>query len=137
MTASSVSTTVHDHLPPPVAGRTVILATTDPNTGKSILRHLHELGAGRIVVLGPPMFQPLAAEVNAELVEVELAGADPTLTQQAWAELLADPPPGLRSLIAARDPDGTALVLVAPQFAPAELLGRPVFDAHPPLAPSR
>ncbi|MGH3938964.1 MAG: hypothetical protein ACRDTG_10075 [Pseudonocardiaceae bacterium] len=51
MTASSVPTTVGDQLHPLVAGRTVVLATADPSD--PALRHLRELDADRMLVLGP------------------------------------------------------------------------------------
>lgn len=130
MTASSVAATVRHRLGPLVAGRTVVLAMADPV--ESLLRQLRELGAGRLLVLGPATCRPLAAAVDAELVVVDLADENPQLTRQRWETMLADPPPGLQRFIEVRDPDRTALILVSPWFDTAELLGRPVFGAHRP-----
>lgn len=136
MAASSVSTSVHDQLRTLVTGRTVVLATADRAAGESVLRRLHELGAGRILVLGPPGLAPPAATVDAELVEIHLGmdaeDENPETTQRRWEAMLDDPPPGLRNLVDARDPDRTALILVSPWFATTELLGRPVFGTQRP-----
>lgn len=132
MTVSSTSATVSDQLHALVTGRTVVLATADPTAGESMLRHLRELGADHLLVLGPPALRSVAAVVGAELVTVELDDEDPVVTRQCWTTLLADPPPGLRNLVDARDPDHNALLLVSPGLETAEVLGRPVFGAHRP-----
>lgn len=137
MTASSVSAAVRDQLRTLVAGRTVVLATTHPAAGESILRQLHELGPSRILVLGPPALEPLTRAIDAELVEVDLADENSedensVVTLRRWEGLLDDPPSGLRNLLDARDPDHNALVLVSPWLTTVELLGRPVFGAQRP-----
>ena len=132
MAASSLSTTLHDQLHTLVADRTVVVATAHQAGGELVLRRLHELGAGRILVLGPPALAPLAAALDTELVEVDLGDADDAVTTQVWEALLGDPPSGLRNLLDARDPLREALVLVSPELGTVELLGRPVFGADRP-----
>ncbi|HEX2301538.1 MAG TPA: hypothetical protein VHH34_24055 [Pseudonocardiaceae bacterium] len=129
MTASSVSGTDCDQLRTVVAGRTVVLVTADQAAGESVLHQLNGLDADRILVLGPPGLASPATAVDAELVEVDLGDDDPVATRQRWEMLLDDPPSGLRNLLDARDPRHTALILVSPWLARAELLGRPVFGA--------
>lgn len=132
MTASSVSVPASDYLRTLVAGRTVVLATAHLTAGGSILQQLRELGAGHILVLGPPAFRRLTTTAGAELIMVDIGDEDPAITRQRWESLLADPPPVLANLLDARDPDRSALVLVSPWFTTDELLGRPVFGAHRP-----
>lgn len=114
-----------------VSGRPVVCAGSQL-LGEGLLGQLRELGATRVLVVGPPELAGRAVAGGAVFLPVDLHAPDSTAGERGWRQALAEPSASLREAVEEHDPVGRALVLVPPWSESAELLSRPVFGARRP-----
>lgn len=119
-------------LRPLFAGRRVILTGGVVQGHAGQVRALRDLGSGRCLVIGGSGTGPAPAEEDAEVVVVEVAAPDMVEEIRAWERLHADPPPEVRHALDRFDPDGEALLLLAPFDTARTVAGRPSWGARPP-----
>ncbi len=118
-----------DVLRPLFAGRDVILTGGVVQGHAGQVRALRDLGSGRCLVIGGRGTGP--APEDAEVVLVDAAAADMVEEIRFWERFHDDPPPEVRTTLDRFDPEGQALLLLAPFDTARIMAGRPSWGARP------
>lgn len=120
-------------LAPLVAGRRVVLAGLPVAGATPIVQWLRRLGSEQVLVIGSGLGTgPLPDPADAVQVVVPVRAADPVAEFRVVEQLLTRPPDEIQRALDHHDPDGEALVLVAPFLALQAVAGRPAFGARRP-----
>jgi hypothetical protein len=119
-------------LRPLFAGRRVILTGGVVQMHAAQVRALRELGSDRCLVIGGSGTGPRPDEDDADVVVLDVAAPDMVQEIRAWERIHEDPPREVRSALDRFDPDGEALLLLAPFDTQRTVAGRPSWGARPP-----
>ncbi|HKA83613.1 MAG TPA: GNAT family N-acetyltransferase [Acidimicrobiales bacterium] len=116
-----------------IGGRRVILAGIPVAATPGWIGQLRTLGAGRVLVVGTTLGTgDLPDPDHAEWIDLDIRSSDPIDEFRQFERVAADPPTALAEALDRFDPQGDALVLVAPFQAVTSIGGRPVAGGRRP-----
>jgi hypothetical protein len=119
-------------LEPLFGGRRVILSGGPVQGATGQVAALRGLGSERCLVIGSCGTGPFPAEADADVVVVPTSAGDMVEEIRQWERLHDDLPPEVRDAIDRYDPDGRALLLLAPFDTCRLVAGRMPWGARPP-----
>ena len=116
-----------------VAGRRVILAGFPVAASPPMVTLLRSLGAERTFVLGPTIGTgDLPDPADTDWLSLGIEAPDTIAVFRQFERAVAHPAPEVAAALDRFDPNGDALVLVAPYDASPAVAGRPAFGARRP-----
>jgi RimJ/RimL family protein N-acetyltransferase len=116
-----------------VGARKVVLAGIPVAATPGWIEQLRSLGAGRVLVVGTTLGTgSLPDPEDAEWIDLDIRASHPIDEFRQFERLAADPPAVMAEPLDRFDPQGDALVLVAPFQAVTAIGGRPVVGGRRP-----